>query len=385
MRKVKELRKLVPLFEEKYNENYFKELEVSRLNFINDFSKNKIKNMTLKEYAIGKQNKNSFCYRIEIELKQLGGIQGSPAVKFGIYYSEKNQEYRYTKRYEEDGFESLKDDILSLIQFGEDKDFDSIKQSPISPMFKGKILAIYFPDDFQFILSEDHLDEFLNWFGYDISNFSSLLDKQIFIGSLKEDDEIISKFNNLKYMHFLEYALHNDSKYDENELSDNDEFKSQEFILEEKAFNKVINKIEEVGHEVTITVKDMPRVPNRKITINSNEHFTRNSQVIENALFFSSFQCEMNSRHKTFKSKRTGKNFVEVHHLVPMSEQDNFEYSLDIESNLVTLCPNCHRQVHLGMDEEKYFILEKLFNMRKTRLEKCNINVSLSTLKEMYK
>lgn len=40
-----------------------------------------------------------------------------------------------------------------------------------------------------------------------------------------------------------------------------------------------------------------------------------------------------------------GKDFIEVHHTTPVSEMDE-NFVLDIERDLVPLCPNCHSMVH---------------------------------------
>ncbi|MCK9482314.1 MAG: HNH endonuclease, partial [Bacteroidia bacterium] len=69
-----------------------------------------------------------------------------------------------------------------------------------------------------------------------------------------------------------------------------------------------------------------------------------------------------------FTSKSSGNSFVEAHHLIPMSEQTNYEKSLDVEANIVALCPNCHRKVHLATDEEAQEINNFLLNARHDRL-----------------
>ena len=40
-----------------------------------------------------------------------------------------------------------------------------------------------------------------------------------------------------------------------------------------------------------------------------------------------------------------GKNFIEVHHIVPLSSLDE-EIIVNPETDLVCLCSNCHRMVH---------------------------------------
>jgi 5-methylcytosine-specific restriction protein A len=41
-----------------------------------------------------------------------------------------------------------------------------------------------------------------------------------------------------------------------------------------------------------------------------------------------------------------GKDFAEVHHLVPISESGGIKKIINPETDLIVLCPNCHRMVH---------------------------------------
>ncbi len=75
---------------------------------------------------------------------------------------------------------------------------------------------------------------------------------------------------------------------------------------------------------------------------------------------------------------------METHHLIPLSKQDNFEFSLDVEANIVSLCSNCHNCIHYGIDEDKIKILNELFKLRKDRLSKCGINITFNYLLDVY-
>lgn len=100
----------------------------------------------------------------------------------------------------------------------------------------------------------------------------------------------------------------------------------------------------------------------------SSSTYRRNPQKAANALWNADYKCEYDPTHKTFTSKSSGNSFVEAHHLIPMSEQTNYEKSLDVEANIVALCPNCHRKVHLATDEEAQEINNFLLNARHDRL-----------------
>jgi 5-methylcytosine-specific restriction protein A len=45
-----------------------------------------------------------------------------------------------------------------------------------------------------------------------------------------------------------------------------------------------------------------------------------------------------------------GKNFIEVHHVKPLYSKDE-EVEVDPKTDLICLCPNCHRMVHRYKDK----------------------------------
>ena len=122
-------------------------------NFKKDYSVENILSLSLDNFVIGKGSP-TFCNRIENELNAWGNIHGSTAKKFGIYYgvdgSDKEKKYRIGKAIFgasiEEAFENVKSSIIEIVN--DKNDFDLLKSNPISPMFKGKILSIYFPDKF---------------------------------------------------------------------------------------------------------------------------------------------------------------------------------------------------------------------------------------------
>ena len=84
------------------------------------------------------------------------------------------------------------------------------------------------------------------------------------------------------------------------------------------------------------------------------------------------YKCEGNFQHETFLSKRTGKQFMEGHHLIPVGFQidiwNKYGVNVDCVENIVSLCPNCHRAIHYGNDLIKSELINKLFNARKKYL-----------------
>lgn len=135
-----------------------------RKDFVKKFTIDKISKMKLDDYIQGKQNKESFCYGVERLLDPLGKIVGSNCSKFGIYYSEEDQEYRFVSRFGDDyksAFKCIKDEILDLLDAGAKEEYERIEENLLSPMFKGKILSIYYPKKYLNIFSNEHLDHYL--------------------------------------------------------------------------------------------------------------------------------------------------------------------------------------------------------------------------------
>lgn len=102
------------------------------------------------------------------------------------------------------------------------------------------------------------------------------------------------------------------------------------------------------------------------------------------ALQKANFMCEYDKTHYSFRARNSDFMYVEAHHLIPISKGDQFGYSLDVAANIVSLCPNCHRCVHLGNDLEKENILRKLYEDRKDRLEMAKIYVTFEQIKKIY-
>lgn len=114
----------------------------------------------------------------------------------------------------------------------------------------------------------------------------------------------------------------------------------------------------------------------------SLKYYPRNPKFSQAALKFAKYKCEINPKHETFHN---GKHpYMEGHHLVPMSQQDFFNISLDVPSNIISLCPTCHKALHYGSDSIKKEYLMMLFQQRKSHLNKCDINITAKDLIKIY-
>lgn len=108
----------------------------------------------------------------------------------------------------------------------------------------------------------------------------------------------------------------------------------------------------------------------------------RSRQTARNALSHAGYACEVDSGHPTFLRKNSDKGYTELHHLVPLCRWAQFDVSLDVEENIVSLCSCCHDQIHYGQGGER--LLEKLYEARREDMEKAGISVTLEELLRMY-
>lgn len=106
-------------------------------------------------------------------------------------------------------------------------------------------------------------------------------------------------------------------------------------------------------------------------------------KVAANALEHAGYLCEYDPTDRVF-FRKSGKTYTEPHHLIPISKYQDFEYSLDVMENVVSLCSHCHNLLHYGRYEDKKPILEKLYNERIDALRKCGLELSLTRLELYY-
>lgn len=197
--------------------------------FVKHFTLDFIKNMKLEDYCIGSGRKNitCFCYAIEQSFRDLGLILGSTAQKFGIYYSTKDKSYIYTSKFGDSktkAFNSVKRNLIKLLEAGKEQNVESIVDNIFSPMVKGKILSLYYPDKYLNIFSDEHLDHFLKKLGIGSESLYSgdAVYKRKAIVDFKNSDPLLSAWEMDKFSSFLYSIFPLDDKSDRTLISDSD-------------------------------------------------------------------------------------------------------------------------------------------------------------------
>lgn len=214
-------------------------------------------------------------------------------------------------------------------------------------------------------------------------NSKNIPSNEILIRDIKE---LITEYMKLKIIvgdrttsEFNDFILlnSNDNFLDTTEDDIKFTIKTQEIIS-----NSVSTKYELTPKEII----DSPiSRPNPIVKNNGAKTWPRNADTAANSIINSNYKCTFDNNHISFTSNKHKKPYMEPHHLIPLSEQDKFFVSLDVEANIVSLCSTCHNCVHYGINEEKFEILKKIFYSRKERLSNCGINITLNDLLQIYK
>lgn len=150
---------------------------------------------------------------------------------------------------------------------------------------------------------------------------------------------------------------------------------------EEEDFQHAIEN-SEIGND---EVKDEPKELIVKVSKASEKlKWGRDPAIAKRAIVLAGYKCESGASHEFFISATTNENYVEGHHLIPLVFQYEFQNSLDVEANIISLCAMCHKKIHHAQKSEKDSMIEDLYEKRKSRLQKCGLEVSLTDLKRFY-
>ncbi len=166
---------------------WFSEDEVarkSRNDFAKEYTIEKLKSMTLEEYALGHEDfKSSLCYKVERGIySNNGSVRGGTAAKFGIYKSangdwknEKSQTITNPEEY----FLEIKSRLVYFVESLDtlDTKYDEFKDEK-QKAFKSKIAYLLRPDLYVRVYSEGVLKKLAKYFDVDdkyIDNYCSVV------------------------------------------------------------------------------------------------------------------------------------------------------------------------------------------------------------------
>lgn len=188
------------------------DLQRLRAEFVQRFPKERLGEMTLEQYALGLEtSKESFCYWIERQTRELGSILGGSSRKFGVWWHKDTGRWRWNKAFNtespEEALTQIKNGLLQLIEAveaGHFAELDAIGAQTLGPncySLRAKPLYLYFPDDFLPISNPEHLRYFLQKFGQLPQGDLHALNLQL-LDYLRDLDEF-AEFDTSQMMRFL--------------------------------------------------------------------------------------------------------------------------------------------------------------------------------------
>jgi len=131
-----------------------------------------------------------------------------------------------------------------------------------------------------------------------------------------------------------------------------------------------------------VSYAGIPKEKTELMETKGRKTYRRDRRVAINALMLADNKCEIDANHPSFIRKNSNSLYFEPHHLVPVGFHEMFPVSIDVEENIVSLCSNCHNQLHYGKEIKP--LLTELYKARKEMLHSVGINISLQELFKMY-
>ena len=115
----------------------------------------------------------------------------------------------------------------------------------------------------------------------------------------------------------------------------------------------------------------------------------KKANISKQALRNANFKCIYDESHETFLTN-TGFPYMEGHHLIPCTVSNveyfwsKYERNIDCVENIISLCPTCHRRIHLGNTEERLLIIKSLYSKQLSEFRAIGIHFSIEELINFY-
>lgn len=158
------------------------------------------------------------------------------------------------------------------------------------------------------------------------------------------------------------------------------QIESEEYFEDDRKIFSEIDETDLLGTDSTYSPIAVEKEP-LKTQKGGKKVYPRKKSVSVNALKRAGNTCECNNKHKSFLRKNSTIKYMEPHHLIPLQFHEDFEWSLDVEANVVSLCSECHNQIHYGNGKA---IIEKLWKLRKDELKDAKIPIEKEDLFRYY-
>lgn len=225
--------------------------------FNNEFTEEKLEQLTYEDYALGSGNKKAYSYWLEYKTKFIGSISGGAVNKHGIWFGESDNELKWTKWFEQTGYEPIelmKELLLKLRNHGDHMSFEEIEKEPGSTTLKYKSLYLFHPDKFLPMFSEFLYDYFLKKNGISIENMKGLGQKQKALLKWKSSYELLDKMSPAVFTKFLFYYFGKPRKEKDN---------SNKVWIDGGIINEGVQSERSEHLNSSYTVNENPQIKNR--------------------------------------------------------------------------------------------------------------------------
>lgn len=149
------------------------------------------------------------------------------------------------------------------------------------------------------------------------------------------------------------------------------------FLFSKTNGETVIN--EEIINQDTSHNNSTPKLGTSKSIIT----IPRDNSIVVGAKKQANYKCAIDHTHITFRTE-SSPNYLEAHHLIPLSYQTEFSKDIDILENIICLCPTCHRKIHYSDYETRKRMIIKIYDDYKVGLFQIGLKVSLSKILSYY-
>jgi 5-methylcytosine-specific restriction enzyme A len=156
------------------------------------------------------------------------------------------------------------------------------------------------------------------------------------------------------------------------------------FVVSEEEFQQVALEKAATNFDEPCLQENSVGGSTTSFAVLGSQGVVRSPRIAAEAIRAANFNCEIDPDHRTFTSRAKKMRYVEAHHLIPISQQKNFEYSLDVAANIVSLCATCHRLLHFGVVQEKKMLLKLLLKNRRSKLLEKSIDVAYNDFLQFY-
>lgn len=277
--------------------------------------------------------------------------------------------------------------IIDIITVNVHEHNSIIRNSILGQDLASCIMALYHKKFFLYSLSENETEYYINMMGLKCQDDDDLTEKHCLLYFWKQIAESL-EVDYMDAFDFYCFVIGQFGIFEKSPIKLREIIAVSEDVKEEYEIEEYFEKLEQNENPVDIPSEfTYLEVPQEKVLVDQSsvarKTIPRDAKKRMNALVHADFKCEVDANHKSFISRTTGRAYMETHHLIPVENHESFEYSLDVEENIVCLCSNCHNQVHYGANAKA--IVKKLYMERKSLLEKVGLDITESQLLSLYK